>query len=76
MNKSKSSIRAVTLGIYDSFSVCGQLGPARAVPAGRPGRAHRCHWVLMTARTLGSQEGLTDDTCMVAGYASFSECCF
>lgn len=50
--------------------MCGQLGPARAVLAGRPGRAHRCHWVLMTARTLGSQEGLTDDTCMVAGYAS------
>lgn len=54
--------------------MCGQLNLAKAVLAGRPGRAHRCHWVLIPARTLlCSQEDLTDDTCMVAGNASSFE---
>ena len=40
----------------------------KAALAGRP---HRCHWVLITAKTLlGSRGDLTEDTRIAAGYAS------
>lgn len=50
VHKRGGSIRCITCTFANPrlpCSVCGKLNLAKAVLAGRPGRAHRRHWVLV-----------------------------